>query len=364
MNILIYAGHPAQYHFFKNIIRILKSNGHAVLLLIKTKDVLEELVIHDGFDYINIQPIARKNNPFSILMASFIRTWKVMRLAIKHKTDVLIGTDSSIAQAGFLTRKHAITTLEDDYDVISRLADLSYPYTKTILVPTACSVGQWESKKIGYEGYMKLAYLHPNRFTPDVEIKNKYIQTDKYCILRLAQLTAHHDVGMKGLNAILVNNLIQIILTKGFQVFISSEAEIDEGLLHYQLKINHHDMHHVLAFATLLISDSQSMSVEAAMLGVPSIRYSDFAGRISVLEELEQKYHLTYGVKTSEKARLLKLTTSLLANAEIGNQFQGYRRKMLDEQVDVTAFMVWFVEHYPESIDIMKENPAFQYQFK
>ncbi len=98
MNILIYAGHPAQYHFFKNIIRILKSNGHAVLLLIKTKDVLEELVMHDGFDYLNIQPVSRKNNPISILMASFIRTWKVMRLALKNKTDVLIGTDSSIAQ--------------------------------------------------------------------------------------------------------------------------------------------------------------------------------------------------------------------------------------------------------------------------
>lgn len=364
MNILIYAGHPAQYHFFKHIIRILKLNGHAVLLLIKTKDVLEDLVIHDGFDYINIQPISRKNNSFSILMASFIRTWKVMRLAIKHKTDVLIGTDSSIAQAGFLTGKQAITTLEDDYEVIGRLADLSYPYTKTILVPTPCSVGKWDSKKIGYEGYMKLAYLHPNRFTPDVQMKNKYIETDKYCILRLAQLTAHHDTGMKGLNAELVNNLIKIILTKGFQVFISSEAEIDERLVHYQLKINHHDMHHVLAFASLLISDSQSMSVEAAMLGVPSIRFSDFAGRISVLEELEHKYHLTYGVKTNENARLLKLTNMLLTNTEISNQFQEYRQKMLDEKVDVTAFMVWFIEQYPASISAMKKDPAFQFQLK
>ncbi len=211
---------------------------------------------------------------------------------------------------------------------------------------------------------MKLAYLHPNRFTPDVKIKNKYIQTDKYCILRLAQLTAHHDAGIKGLNAELVQNLIRIILTRGFQVFISSEAAIDERLQQYQLKINHHDMHHVLAFATLLISDSQSMSVEAAMLGVPSIRYSDFAGRISVLEELEQKYLLTYGVKTNEKARLLKLTNMLLANTELNNQFQGYRQKMLNEKVDVTEFVVWFVEHYPDSVNILKENPAYQYQLK
>ncbi len=55
-------------------------------------------------------------------------------------------------------------------------------------------------------------------------------------------------------------------------------------------------MHHVLSFASLLICDSQSMSVEAAMLGVPSLRYSSFSGRISVLEELEHQYGLTYGI--------------------------------------------------------------------
>jgi hypothetical protein len=30
---------------------------------------------------------------------------------------------------------------------------------------------------------------------------------------------------------------------------------------------------------------------------------------------------------------------------------------MLSDKIDVTAFMVWFVENYPESVKIMKENP-------
>jgi len=37
---------------------------------------------------------------------------------------------------------------------------------------------------------------------------------------------------------------------------------------------------------------------------------------------------------------------------------------MLSEKIDVTAFMVWFVENYPESAKIMKENPGYQYRFK
>lgn len=364
MKILIYTAHPAQYHFFKHIIKLLKEKGHDVLLLIKTKDVLEKLIQQDGFSYINIQPKARKNNPVSILLASFLRTWKVVKIVKRHRADLLIGTDSSIAQAAFLTGKYAITTLEDDYTVIKRLADLTYPYTKTIFVPEVCDVGKWKKKKIGYEGYMKLAYLHPNRFTPDEEIKNTYIQSDKYCLIRLAQLTAHHDAGIRGLNVELVTKLIQIIESTGYQVFISTEGNIAPEISAYQLKINQNDIHHMLAFASLLISDSQSMSVEAAMLGVPSLRFSDFSGRITVLEELELKYMLTYGVKTNESDRLLSLTSELLGNDNLRISFQKNRNTMLSDKIDVTAFMVWFIENYPESVGIMHKNPEYQHQFK
>jgi len=36
---------------------------------------------------------------------------------------------------------------------------------------------------------------------------------------------------------------------------------------------------------------------------------------------------------------------------------------MLKETIDVTAFFVWFVENYPESAKIMKDNPGFQNSF-
>lgn len=364
MKILIYTAHPAQYHFFKHMIKILKDHGNEVLLLIKTKDVLERLIQQDGFSFINIQPKTRKNNPVSILLASFIRTWKVVKIVKKYQIDMLIGTDSSIAQAGYLTGKQAITTLEDDYEVIRKLADLTYPYTRTILVPEVCTVGKWNHKKVGYDGYMKLAYLHPNRFTPDAEIKNSYIQSDHYCLIRLAQLTAHHDAGIRGLNIDLVKNLIGAIEAQGYKVYISAEGQIAPELSAYQLKINQNHIHHILAFASLLISDSQSMSVEAAMLGVPSLRFSDFSGRISVLEELEQQYKLTYGIKTDEPDKLIKLTSELLGNETTPVLFKQYREQLLSDKIDVTAFIVWFIENYPESLQIMQQNPDYQHKFK
>ena len=362
--ILVYLGHPAQYHFIKNALRLWKQDGHDVKVLIKTKDILENLLKEDDVDFENIQSKPRGNGKLDILIASIRRTKAVLGIAKQFKADVLVGTDSSVAQAAWLLRKPAITVLEDDYEVIRNLAKLTYPFTGCILVPTVCRVGPYEKKKVGYSGYMKLAYLHPNRFTPDKTILSKYNLPERFVLMRLAKLSAHHDVGIKGLNLDLVKKMISIAQKYGYCVYITSETALDPLLQPHKLYIEYRDIHHVLAFAGLLVSDSQSMSVEAAMLGIPSIRFSDFAGRISVLEVLEQQYQLTFGVPTDKPEQLLEKVNSLLPDTTLRETFQKRRESMLNEHIDVTAFLSWFIENYPESHKIMKENPDYQWRFK
>lgn len=362
--ILIYIGHPAQYHFFKNTIRRLREDGHQVRILIKTKDILEKLLTEDGLEYQNIQETIRRNSKWGILSASFKRAWAVYKIARIFRPNLLLGTDSSIAQAGWLLRTPAITTLEDDVEIIKNLARLTYPFTTDILVPEVCRVGKWEQKKIGYAGFMKLAYLHPNCFMPKEEVVKGYGINKRFILIRLAKLSAHHDEGIKGLNNELVNKVIDTAETRGYQVFISAETEIDERLRKYQLKIKNTDIHHLMAFASLLISDSQSMSVEAAILGVPNLRFSDFAGRISVLEELENVYGLTIGIKTCDTERLIAEEERLLGMTDIKTVFQVKRKKMLDEKIDVSTFLTWFIENYPQSKQTMRNNPDYQFRFK
>ena len=358
--VLFYCGHPAQYHFLKYTMRNLKNAGWNVIVLIKTKDILEDLLQEDRVPYINIQQTFRKNNKLAILMASFSRTWELYKIARKHKADILIGTDSSIAQAAWLLRKPSITTLEDDYAVIKNLANLTYPFSKHIIVPKVCDVGKWDYKKIGYEGYMKLAYLHPRYFTPSNEVICQYgiDQAKQFVVIRMAKLVAHHDAGIKGLSISLLEKLIGLCEEHGYKIYITSEIALPEKYQSYQLKINHNDIHHVLAYASLLISDSQSMSVEAAMLGIPSLRYSDFSGRISVLEELENRYALTCGIKANEQQKLLTKVVELLSKSNIQDEWQNRRRRMLADKIDVTAFLTWFIEHYPQSVSETKQADA------
>ena len=85
---------------------------------------------------------------------------------------------------------------------------------------------------------------------------------------------------------------------------------------------------------------------------------------ISVLEELEHKYGLTYGIKTDQPERLFEKINELLAMPNLREEFQLRRQKMLADKIDVTAFLAWFIENYPKNKEIMKTNPDYQYGFK
>jgi predicted glycosyltransferase len=149
-----------------------------------------------------------------------------------------------------------------------------------------------------------------------------------------------------------------------YHVFISSETILDNAFEQYHLKIIPTDLHHILAHASMLISDSQSMSVEAAMLGTPSIRFSSFAGRITVLEELEHRYQLSFGVMPTDQDKLFKKLRTLLSEDDLKLVFKQRRDNMLRDKIDVTKFLTWFLEEYPASRDIIQQTPIRQFAFK
>lgn len=144
-------------------------------------------------------------------------------------------------------------------------------------------------------------------------------------------------------------------------------------------------MHHVMAFASLYIGDSQTMAAEAGVLGVPFVRFNDFVGRIGYLRELEDKYELGYGIHASVLAddspirradgsaqpsgveALYERVEQLVATPaeERKATFQSRREKMLAEKIDCAKFLTWFIENYPASAEETKKtDEAFWEKFK
>jgi len=364
MKIIFYLGHPAHYHLFKYPIKFLKEKNHDIIILIKKKDILEELLKNDGLNYINILHKGRRDGKIGITWGLLKRELVLIKIAKKFRPHIMVGTSSEITHIGKLLNINSLVVNEDDFDVVPLFSKLTYPFADCILAPTSCQIGKWNYKSISYNGYHELTYLHMKYFIPDNQIiKTFNHKLKRYFILRFAKLTAHHDAGKTGITTEVAEKIVKILEPYG-KIYITSERVLEPQFEKYRININPLDIHHALYYADLYIGDSQTMAAEAAVLGTPSIRFNDFVGKIGYLEELEHKYELTFGIKTSEPQRLFDKIDELIKTPGLKEEWQKRRQKMLSEKIDVTAFMVWFIENYPKSVKIMKENPNYQYQFK
>lgn len=386
MNVLIQLSHPAHFHLYKIVAKNLIEDGNKVLFVIKSKDILETLLLNAGLPYVNINQHAHRGSKLGILWDMFVREWRIIKLCRKHKIDLITGSTPETAHVSWLLHLHGVNTGEDDAAVISMFIKIAKPFIDGYVAPDPCEMGQVELKTAHYPGYHELAYLHPNHFTPSREVVEGYgmplkVRGDKlevsgvqnpfapYFILRFASLNAHHDSGIKGINTEVAKHLIDILSPYG-RIYITSERPLEPQFEQYRIHINPLDMHHVMAFASLYIGDSQTMAAEAGVLGVPFVRFNDFVGRIGYLRELEDVYKLGYGIHATPLAAdspirrndgsvqpsgveaLYERVEKLVAvpSDERRATFQARRKKMLSEKIDCAKFLTWFIGNYPASV--------------
>ena len=286
MKILFEIRHPAHFHHFIFTINELKRRNHEVKVIVSYKDVLSDLLYKAQVDYQVIgRNVAGIRNKIIELMKQNVRVFKVCQ---KFRPDLFIGRPSqTVTLNSKILSIPSIVFAEDDFNAVFFNAMAAYPFANIILTPYVTKLGPFEYKKIGYSGYQKLAYLHPNKFTPDVKFIKKYIDVSvPYFILRFSKLSAIHDINASGFTKELAYQIIEMLKPHG-NIYISSEKYIEEEFKKYKIKVPPDRIHHALHFSDIFISDSQTMTMEAALLGTPSLRYSSFVGKLSYLEEIE-----------------------------------------------------------------------------
>lgn len=389
MKVLFMISHPAHFWMFRYTIDNLKRDGHQVVIVIRPKDVLEQLCINAGMEFYKVKNRPKKWGMFGLAIFLIEKIFEVLRIARKEKPDMLVGSDGVLAVVGKIIRKPAFECYEDDAEAIALYAKMFFPIYTGVICPECCSAWKWKDKKIAYPSYHELGYLHPNQFIPDKQKVEQYgIDTSKpYILIRFAQLTAHHDVGIHGINTQIAERMIEMLKPHG-RIYITSERPLEPQFEQYRIKINPLDMHHVMAFASLYIGDSQTMAAEAGVVGTPFVRLNDFVGRLSYLHELEAPtdftprsdgyvpkidahvpdevhYSLGYGHKTADVEGFFKSIERWLATPDRKQLCAERRAKMLSEKVDYAKFLTWFIENYPESVvETKKADKEFWKKFK
>jgi predicted glycosyltransferase len=355
--LLFYLSHPALFHLYKQTIRELGLHGHRVYVLVKKKEVLEELAEDLDCRLLNIYPRDRGTSPPALLCSVLIKDYRIFRIARKIRPDLLIGTASEVSHVGKLLRIPSIIVNDTDCKAAPLFARSTYPFADTILAPQCCDVGRWADRSITYPGCHPSAYLHPAYFTPDAALMEQFNPSrERYFVLRLVKLAAHHDQGKSGITDELALEIIRRLEPHG-RIYISSERDLPAAFDRYVLRIAARELHSALAFADLLITDGQTVAAEAAALGTPAIAYNGFIGIMGYLVLLENNYHLLSGIRSGNPEQLLTMIDKQLSSCISREEWHKWRNRLLAESTDIPRFLTWFIETYPDSEAILRTNP-------
>lgn len=356
MKILLDIGHPAHVHYFRNFIKIMQSKNHNILVMARDKEVSQILL-----DKYNISYVSRGKGRVGLIgkILYMLKTDFIILLkSFSFKPDVFLSFGSPYpAQVSWILRKPHIAFADTEHATLTNYAFM--PFSKNIITPSVFQDDLGE-KHIKFKGFMEQCYLDKKYFTPTDDVSHllDIKKGEKYIILRFVSWGAVHDIGHSGLSDKSKAELIEK-LSKYHKIFISSESQLPKEFVSYQIKISPDKMHDVLANATLFLGEGATMASECAMLGTPAIYVNTLdAGTL----QAEERSGSIFGFRNSDG--VMEKAIELLETSNLKEKFQENRKTLLKDTIDVTRFMVWFVENYPESAKILKKSPHYLDRFK
>jgi len=363
MRLLIDIGHPAHVHYYKNLAKELTARGHRIFWTVKNLPSAIYLLNKYGFKY-RILPKKRDGIIYKILF-QVIYDCIVLFICLRERIDMAIGTSVSIAHVSRITGVKSIVFDDDDDNVQPLVTKYVHPYADILVSPESLKGSRGRNNTIYYPGYHELAYLHPKRYEPDPSVLNELgiFPDETFFLMRFNVFKAHHDRGINGLSLEQKLKLIKVLKPYG-KIFITTERDIEPELKSYQLKVSPEKIHSLLYYSKMFLGDSQTMTSEAAVLGVPSLRCNSFAGRIAYLEEEEHEYGLTYAFIPEKFESLLVKLEELIKMPDLKDEWKRRQCRMLEDKIDVTAFWVWLVENNEKSNFLITNDPDFWAQFK
>jgi predicted glycosyltransferase len=102
------------------------------------------------------------------------------------------------------------------------------------------------------------------------------------------------------------------------------------------------DVHHLLAFAQVVVGESATMSSEAAVLGVPAV-FIATTGR-GYTDDQEKRYGLVRHYSEDRFQDAVRAIESLFSEGSPRERGIESRERLLAEKIDVTEWMVRYFE--------------------
>ncbi|MFQ5668397.1 MAG: DUF354 domain-containing protein [Candidatus Binatia bacterium] len=288
MRILLDIHHPKHVHFFRPLIRRWETRGDVVQIVTRDKDITHRLLDLYDLPYVCL---SRQRHGWRTALEL---PWRWLRFAgwiRRFRPDVVLsvaGITTALPSRLLGVPNIALT----DTDTASLSNRIAFPFADRILTP------EWFNGRFGprhhvYRGFHEWTYLNPAEFQPEPAVaRAEGIDPGvPYAVVRLVHWGAAHDWGERGLGAAGAVALVEQLARK-LRVYISAEGPVPPALQPYTARVRADRIHHVLACAGIVVGESPSMATEAALLGVPAVLISSWAGRCGNMQVLEKQYGL------------------------------------------------------------------------
>ncbi len=339
--------HPADFHLYKNVFDKLKHEGYTLRIMARDKDCLQDLLKYHKITYTSwgkgrhtlVGKYIYAIYVLLLLLIQLIRFRPGLTVSLASPYLILSSRLLGIPSLGFL-----------DTDISPRL----YPIHKRIdYLITPVSFGtRFHKHHFRLPIFKELAYLHP-----------KYFPQDKLGDSLFFRLTRTDSIHHTFESRLEFSQIIGIInsYSENYRCILSTEITSPPELSEDIQMADSMNIHNDLLQCRVFWGNSATMAAEAAVLGIPAI----FIGSevFSYIKELEAYGLLFHYHPKDIEASIIKLD-KLLLEAKSGDKFIRARKEMLKEKIDVTSFMIWMIEHMPESVRILEQDPDYHLRFK
>jgi uncharacterized protein len=329
-------------------IQTLLKDGHEVRILARDYGCTLDILRAKGFPFTTLKPISSK---YFRTLEIFTHLWEGYKISRKFDTSFVLGFGVDAALLSTILNKPSLIFTDCEP---MRLQNWLNKMWASIIITPGCFLKNLGKKQIRFNSFKELAYLNPTRFVPDPSIYDELgiPPQEKYVILRFNVFDAVHDIGRKGFSGEDKLLLFREIL-KYAHVFISPEGPLPPELEEHRLKINPSRMHHAINYAQMVISDTGTMTTEAAVLGTPGIMCLSNVAQFGNFIELERTYNLIFTF--SQPLEAIRKAVELLKQPDLKEQWAKKRQRLLADKMDFTQSIVDLMEKYPDSLTPYRE---------
>jgi predicted glycosyltransferase len=344
VRILFDLSHPAHVLQFTPLVRELIARGHEVRLVGRDKDVTRDLLKSSGFPFEIPDAPAGPRGQMRDARELVMRVRALRRIVRTWRPDVLMTRNPSGVLASFGTRTRSVFDTDDGRQVGAHYW-LARPFADLITssVHDPESHGRHHRR---YPGFKALAYLHPDRYAPDPAVRARLgVPEGPLFVLRFSAHDASHDRRITGISADTQQQLERLLGSHGSVLLAREGAPTVLLTTGAQRTVPPQAFLDVLAQADLCVGDSQSVAIEAALLGVPAIRLSGFTGRNFSLQVLEERYGLMSNLRPGEEQQLLAAVQAALTDLPgRSSAARAARDGLLEDAEDVTGWYLRLIE--------------------